>query len=294
MSQDPQSDDFVQTLVSLGFSHYEARCYVGLLESQPATGYGVAKTTGVPQPKVYEALRKLKTRGAARELAGEPVRFTATPPEDLLDALEGTFSRRVELARHVSHNLAGRSRGMNLEVVERLTSLDQVIDAAVETLRGARRRIYLSATAAELTALRGPIEDAVGRLVDVVILSFGRATLPMDGLRVFHHRSTDGAVYRHHQARHVALVADSRRTIYGVAADGNDWQGVITSSLPIIAAVKSFIRHDIDMQQVYADFGPQLVEAYGSGLQGLEGYRHDKPTTAAARRSHLPRRRKTG
>ena len=47
--------------------------------------------------------------------------------------------------------------------------------------------------------------------------------------------------------------------------------------MPIIAAVKGFIRHDIDMQQVYADFGPQLIELYGPGLQGLEGYRRQDP-----------------
>lgn len=294
MSQDPQTGDFVQTLVDLGFSQYEARCYVGLLGSQPATGYGVAKTTGVPQPKVYEALRKLTARGAARELAGEPVRFTATPPEDLFNALENTFGQRLELARVVSDNIAARSHGMDLELVERVTSLDQVIDAATESLRSARRRTYLSATVAELTSLREPIEDAVDRLVDVVVLSFGRAPFQMAGLRVFHHASTDGAVYRHHQARHVALVADSRHTLYAVAPDGNDWQGVRTSSLPIIAAVKSFIRHDIDMQQVYADFGPQLVQAYGPGLQGLEGYRQDKPTTATAQQAQRPPHRKIG
>jgi HTH-type transcriptional regulator, sugar sensing transcriptional regulator len=294
VSQDPQIDDFVRTLVDLGFSQYEARCYVGLVGPEPQTGYGVAKITGVPQPKVYEALRKLASRGAARELAGDPVRFAAVPPEDLLASLQSTFDQRLESAREASRNIAGTDQASNLELVERLTSLDQLIDAATEDLRTAERRVYLSASAAELKSLREPIEEAVGRDVDVVILSFGRVPFRMEGLRVFHHASTDGAVYRHHQARHLALVADSRHTVYGVAPDGRDWHAVTTSSLPIIAAVKSFIRHDIDMQQVYADFGPQLVDAYGPGLQGLEGYRRDKPSTAAPRSTDKARRRKAG
>ncbi len=293
MSQGPQVDDFVRSLLDLGFSQYEARSYVGLVGLEPQTGYGVAKITGVPQPKVYEALRKLVSRGVARELAGEPVRFTALPPEELLAELRSTFEKRLELARETARNVAGADQAPSLEPVERLTRLTQVIEAAVVSLCAAERRVYLSASAVELQSLREPIEDAVGREVDVVILSFGRAPFQMDGLRVFHHASTDGAVYRHHQARHVALVADSRQTVYGIAPDGKDWHGIVTSSIPIIAAIKSFIRHDIDMQQVYADFGPMLVEAYGPGLQGLEGYRQDKPQTAAAG-TRKPDRRQTG
>jgi hypothetical protein len=60
------------------------------------------------------------------------------------------------------------------------------------------------------------------------------------------------------------------------------------------------VRHDIDMQQVYADFGPQLVEAYGPGLQGLESYRQDPTDRVSSRKAAggaapaPARRRKTG
>lgn len=64
-----------------------------------------------------------------------------------------------------------------------------------------------------------------------------------------------------------------------MAADGRRWSGIHTDSEPIIAAVKGYIRHDIDMQQVYSDFQAELVQAYGPGLQGLEGYRTDATDT---------------
>lgn len=273
MTDSPETTQFVQSLLELGFSQYEARCYVGLLVPEAQTGYGVAKLTGVPQPKVYEALRKLVSRGAARELAGEPVRFVAVPPEELLADLKESFEGKLELARTTSRQVAGAGQAAGLEHVERLTLLPQVIAATAKSIGLAQRRVYLSASAPELTALRRPIEDAVARGVDAVVLSFGRVPFTLEGLRVFHHASTEGAVYRHHQSRHVALVADSHETVYGVAPDGKAWHGIATTSMPIIAAVKGYIRHDIDMQQVYADFGPQLIDLYGPGLQGLEGYR---------------------
>ncbi len=294
MTESAESAGFARALLELGFSQYEARCYVGLLGPDPQTGYGVAKVTGVPQPKVYEALRKLVSRGAAREIAGEPVRFVAVPPDELFSDLKSAFDDRLATARATSQKVAGSGVSSNLEQVERLDQLSQVTESARQSIEAAERRVYLSASATELQTLRTPIEDAVGRGVDVVVLSFGRAPFAMDGLRVFHHASTDGALYRHHQARHVALVADSRQTVYGVATDGKAWHGIVTASVPIIAAVKSFIRHDIDMQQVYADFGPQLVKAYGPGLQALEGYRQDPAERPAAKKGAAARRTKTG
>ena len=50
-------------------------------------------------------------------------------------------------------------------------------------------------------------------------------------------------------------------SVNGVAANGTNWQAGRTSSRPVIAAVKGLIRHDIDLQQIFADFAPQLLEA---------------------------------
>ncbi|BDZ47720.1 TrmB family transcriptional regulator [Naasia aerilata] len=67
-------------LIQLGFSQYEAKCYVGLIGTEGLTGYGVAKVTGVPQPKVYETLRRLERRGVAQRIADDPAVFAANSP----------------------------------------------------------------------------------------------------------------------------------------------------------------------------------------------------------------------
>ena len=275
--------DFVEALSALGFSQYEARCYVGLAGA-PQTGYAVAKVTGVPQPKVYEALRKLVARGAARQLLGEPVRFAAVPPSELLDDLQVSFEDRLDHARRNSANLGAPTAPLPFEPVSGLADRATVISVATESLHTASRRIYVSATANELRSMSAPILDCVARGVDVIVLCFGRNPFGADsGVKVFVHASTKGAVYRHHQARHVALVVDSRVALFGIAADERTWTGVHTTSQAIVAVVKGYIRHDIDLQQVFSDFSAELVEAYGPGLQGLETYRAEPPATADER-----------
>ncbi|WP_432835707.1 TrmB family transcriptional regulator [Dactylosporangium sp. CA-092794] len=285
-NSDGAPDALVQALLELGFSQYEAKCYVGLMSAAPQTGYRVSKTTGVPQPKVYETLRKLVTRGVVREIAGDPTLFSAIPPDALLRQLEDTFERRLEDAKASVRALDPAELPRDLEYVERLEGVQAVLVAAGDLLAGATRRVYLSASADELTLLRPAIEQAVDRQVDAVILAFGRGKVDIAGARVFRHASTDGALFRHHQARHVALVVDSRETVNAIAADGASWHGIRTASVPVIAAVKGFIRHDIDLQQVFADFGPQLVDAYGPGLQMLESYRQDHTAGAESLAAH--------
>jgi len=278
---DVASASFTEALLALGFSQYEARCYVGLLGLTPQTGYAVAKATGVPQPKVYEVLRKLVLRGAAHQLTGEPVRFTATPPGELLDGLESSFEERLDLARAASSQLETLASPPEQEPVSRLPDRAAVIAAAVSALRHAARRVYLSATSQELRELRRAVESAAAGGVDVVVLCFGSMPFQAPGVRVFRHASTDGALFRHHQSRHVALVADSHLTVFGLAADGKRWSGIAADSEPLTAAVKGYIRHDIDLQQVFSDFSDELLEAYGPGLQRLESYRADQPPAVA-------------
>jgi sugar-specific transcriptional regulator TrmB len=279
---EPASARFTDVLVELGFSQYESRCYVGLLGPGPQTGYAVSKMTGVPQPKVYEALRKLVSRGAARQLPGEPVLFAAVPPEQLLDKLASSFEHRIDVAREASSRLDIAAQPPVQEPVAQLASREAVVESAVDALSNADRRVYLSATAADLRTLREAVQLAVRRGVDVVVLCFGKMPFQARGVRVFRHASTDGVLYRHHQARHIALVADSQATVFGLAPDGDEWSGIRTDSTPIVAAVKGYIRHDIDMQRVYADFRAELVEAYGPGLQRLESYRADRSSVPAA------------
>jgi HTH-type transcriptional regulator, sugar sensing transcriptional regulator len=290
-SEAPAQSALLEPLQRLGFSQYEARCYVGLVNKEPQTGYSVAKSTGVPQPKVYEALRKLVSRGAAFELAGSPTRFLPKPPSTLLDQLESGVAEHLSEARRAAAELVDDSA----RTVELLTALSQwpaILQTAVRLVEQAERRIYVSATAAQLDDLAGPLRAALDRGVDVVILSFGTVPFEDERLKLFRHLSTEGVIYRSHQARHLALIVDSLSAVWALANDGRTWAAIDTNSQLVIAALKGFIRHDIDMQQVFDDFGPELISRYGPGLEALERYRQ-VPETAAPL-ANIRKRRRAG
>jgi len=271
----------LESLHQLGFSQYEARCYVGLLNHEPQTGYGVAKSTGVPQPKVYEALRKLVARGAAYEVKGDPVRFVPVAPARLLDSLEAAVAGQLSAARQAAASLV-EPEPAQFDLLSQLSGRRAVVTAAASLIGGAQARVYISAGEAELADVEEPLRAAADRGTDIVVLCFGQLPFDDHRFRVYRHASTDGAVFRHHQARHLAVIADSRAAVWGLAVDGHQWTAIQTGNDLVIAALKGFIRHDIDLQQVFADFGPELIRRYGQGLEGLERYRQ-QPTAGAPR-----------
>jgi sugar-specific transcriptional regulator TrmB len=89
----------VERLTRLGFSLYEARTYIGLVINGAQTGYGLSNLTGVPQPKVYETLRRLAERGAVIQTVDKPATYAAVPVEQLLNALDTDFKQRLEHAK---------------------------------------------------------------------------------------------------------------------------------------------------------------------------------------------------
>lgn len=256
-------------LTELGFSQYEARTYLGLLTSESATGYSVANATGVPQPKVYETLRRLVERGAAVRTGDNPGRYSAVAPEVLLRGLESDFAGRVEAVRRDLETLPSRASVPELLSVHRVESFPSAVERAGEAIAGARTRVYLSGRRDELTDLGDAVARATAAGAEFVLVHFGKLPFPTPPGTVVRHASTDGALYRQRRARHLAVVVDSQWCLWGVAKDGKRWD-ILISEAPLLAGlVKAYIRHDLFVQRIFADFPTELEERYGSGLLEL-------------------------
>ena len=114
------SQKAMAALEKLGFSAYEARAYLALLRENPATGYQLAKLSGVPRSMIYEALGKLVARGAAMTLRkGETTQYAPVPPEEFLDQLHREHEELTDALRTIWRawprrwisNTSGISRG---------------------------------------------------------------------------------------------------------------------------------------------------------------------------------------
>jgi len=284
----PESaSSIVERLTQLGFSQYEARTYVGLLVSGGATGYGVANETGVPQPKVYETLRRLVDRGAAVLTAEHPARYAAVPPTELLSALAKDFSAKVDAARLSLESLPERAQADRSLPISRLDSFDGATGRAVAAIAKAHSRVYISGRTQELKGLAEAVDEASERGVQFVIVHFGRLPFQAPRGKVMRHASTEGTLYASRKAHHLAVVVDSHWALWALARDGSEWE-VMFGEVPLVASlVKSYIRHDLFVQRMYADLPNELESLYGPGLLQLTNLSGDDAAAEAALESEL-------
>ena len=261
----------VQRLIDLGFSQYEAQAYVGLLGREPMTGYALSGVTGIPQPKVYETLRRLTAKGVVAALDGEPARWVAVPADRLLADLEGSFRARLAGAQAELARAAQGPGEDGYRVLRACASWPGICERAVAAIDDSRRHVYVSVNCPHPEDIAAALSRADDRGVACDVLHFGDPIVTLRNGRTVRHDSTRGVVYRRHQARHLAVVADSVDVIWAVADDGTNWQSLAGPDPLLAALAKGFIRHDIYVQQIWNDFHEVLQERYGPGMQKLVG-----------------------
>ena len=134
--------DPVNQLVGLGFSEYEAKAYVAMHRLGPATGYQIAKESGVPRSTVYQVLDKLVGRGAAfTQSLGDLTRYLPVPADLLLERLRCEFDTALAELTRGFENLAGSPTpaGQAWTVVGR----DNVFAMARELIERARTEVVV-------------------------------------------------------------------------------------------------------------------------------------------------------
>jgi HTH-type transcriptional regulator, sugar sensing transcriptional regulator len=270
-------------LVRLGFSQYEARTYLGLLTHGELTGYALANQTGVPQPKIYETLRRLLDRGAVVRTTARPARYVAVSSDTLLAALEDDFLSRVREVREELSRLPQANTEEPHGFVRRLSGWDNVLPQALAAVEAASTKVYLSGRSPELAALSSLVNEASKRGVTFVIVHFGPLPFSAPRGRTIRHASTEGTLYPSHRAHHLAVVADSQRVVWAFARDGVTWHGIAAEDEVLATGIKGYIRHDLMIQRIYADLPDQLTALYGPGLLELANIATGRAEESATR-----------
>jgi sugar-specific transcriptional regulator TrmB len=119
----------------LGFSDYEAKCYLSLFERESLAVSEVSALAKIPRPNTYDAMEKLLARGLIVSIPGKIKKYSVSDPwilrEKSLESL--TTSMEMEL-----ENLERRRREiieMKIkEIVERKKAIQENIDDVAKEL----------------------------------------------------------------------------------------------------------------------------------------------------------------
>ncbi len=243
--------DLLNNLMAAGFTEYEAKVYLALLRENPASGYLLGKSAGIPRSMVYEALGRLHVRGAI--LKSDEQRTTLyrpVPPDVLLNRYEQEQQRLVrELRDHL--------RALyNAPEEDRLWSINghgAVLSYAAHMMQQAQAELLLVLADSELEALRADIAGACERGLGVSTLLTGQGELACG--RVTRHPPLESKLQELVDV--LVVVVDNREAL--IASTTLDTTATITNNRHLVLMARQFIWMELFTQRIYAKLGPGLL-----------------------------------
>lgn len=279
------TEALASVLEGAGFSPYQARAYVALLELGSTSASALADASDVPQPRIYDVVRSLEDEGYVETYEREHLHVRVPSPEAVVSALR----ERVEDLRAAATEVENRwtrpePRTHEVSVVSRFSTLRSRAEAFVGS---AEHRVQLSVTPAQFRDLRAALAGAHERGVAVQLsihsCSRDAATdLPLESV------ATE-ARWREREAPFLAII-DQRRVCYAEHVGSPREYGVVVNDRthaavfvwyylstlwelwePLIEADRGFPRTYVDVRRAAHEFVPHL-QAGADVLVRVEGH----------------------
>jgi Cd2+/Zn2+-exporting ATPase len=243
--------DLLNDLNRMGFTEYEAKVYLALLSSSPATGYQVSKTSGVPRSMVYDALSRLHTRGAILEsIEGRAAIYRPLPPEVLLARERDEHEQLIERLRT---GLTSHQNALQGERVWSLSGHRPILSYAVQLIDRSRSEVHVVLTDPDLMHLKPSLLLASQRNVAVHALLTGEGTLECG--EVAYHPPLESSLQG--LTGMLLVVVDGHEVLI---ADAEHDRATVTANVHLVGIARQFVWMEFFTQRIYARLGSDLLD----------------------------------
>ncbi len=243
--------DLLADLTQIGFTEYEAKVYLALLKDNPANGYQLSKTSGVPRSMIYEALSRLHARGVVFESIEERASIYRPLPPDLL--LEQHQAEHIQLMANLRTGLQKLYTSPTEDRVWSLAGRRPMLVYAAQMIRSAEFEIFLVLNDEDLDALRDEITARCQRGVSIHTLLIGAGDLTCG--EVAHHPPLESEL--HGLTGMLLIVADGAEVLIA----GQDHElATITRNSHLVQIARQFVWMEFFTQRIYARLGTDMLE----------------------------------
>ncbi len=225
-------------LKDLGFSQYEAACYMALVGNHPINGSQLSKISGIARSRIYDVLRSLISKGYVIEVqAGQ---YAPLPSDELIRRLKRGFEKNIAV---FENEIAKASQQEDFEYVWTLTGYNNVMEKARQMIGAAAKEIYVRLFPEADRHLSKDLISAEKRGVLIRYIAMGKITERFD-IQVTHpgHENLIKTI----GGRSFDIITDRKEALVGIFEAGNEDLSPInwTRNQWFIIANRDSLRHD--------------------------------------------------
>jgi sugar-specific transcriptional regulator TrmB len=244
-------------MCELGFTQYEAKAYVSLLQQYPVTRYELSKNSGVPRSAIYDVIRRLESYGAVSVMSTHPEKYVPLPPDQFLKMLEHRYRQRIELFQK---GLSEIKTDIEPEQFWNLSGYNNLISKAQEMIQNAQSGIYISTWQREILELEKQLRAAEKRGVKIFLFSF--TEVPEIG-KVYSYNLSEARLEEVWDHK-IILVRDHEELLMGEANPVVQRKAAWTLNKAIVQIAENHIVLDITLYGLRAkvDVSDAAIEAH--------------------------------
>ncbi len=245
----------VSQLEALGFSEYEARAYLTLLQGGPQTGYQLAKTSGIPRPNIYPILARLEQRGAVNKAdAKGAARYSALPSAQMLENVERTFSAQAARARQAMLEVEESQAD---EQIWNIEGYDRVLDRARGVIDASKKQLLLGVWSNESALLADNVARAEQRGLQVTTLCIQGCPEECGGCsgRLYRY-DLEGAI----EPRTLVVIQDRTELLVGQCYADGSARGAITRMPAFVSIATQFLENTVAVAEIARSLGPNFLK----------------------------------
>ncbi len=250
--------DLFEHLKNIGFTIYEAKAYVALLKQPHATGYEVAKLSGIPASKIYEVLNKLLEREVIMVLGSDPKRYIPFPPEEVLKKCENEYLHSIQYLQEKLAEIYEKD-GYDQHYIWNISGTENIFRRLKELIESAQQEIFISIWAEELEHLYPFLQQKEQAGVKIFMVLFGESSHTL--ANTFRH-GREHEIRQERKARRLATVVDNQRMMIINFKDDGLTTAAYTHNKGMVLLTKDYIIHDIYTIKMQMKFGDQALSIF--------------------------------
>ncbi|MCG8683286.1 MAG: hypothetical protein MI892_00290 [Desulfobacterales bacterium] len=233
-------EKMMEEMKTLGFSAYESRAYLTLLEEFPVNGYALSKASGIPRSRIYEVLKNLISKQMVfEETQGKNRVYTPMEPEIFIKKLRARYNKTFDdLAQYAGTLYREPKQDDKLVVIQ---GRENIISFLQVLIKGARERVAVSIWDEELNALTDEFDDALDRGVKLRGIYFGTAQVYED--LVPHRRIKRYMAEK--KERYLIVIIDHSHVVSGIVSRGEASKVTWSRDEGFIEVSEDYIAHDL-------------------------------------------------
>lgn len=253
-----------ERMKSLGFTEYESKAYIALLRDNPATGYAVAKHSGVPRSKIYEVLDGLTARGDVIVSDGNPPLYRPLSVREMIARRKAEAEANFESAGQALLRLEAPSEGM--DNIWNLKGRDAILQKVNDCIAGASERVLLEIWREDFPHIELALRDAAARGVKIQIIAYGG--IEADYAEVYLHDMSE-AITDEYGGRWIVFSADDSQVIAGTVSLDERNQAAWTMHPGLVMPITEVIIHDLYIAEIMKAHRDVLEASFGRDLRRL-------------------------